>query len=466
MCARQRAQPTIQSSSARSRSASRFRPQRVVGAPTTSATGSSASGCQRIPGTSTGARRRRRRPARGRRRRRSSRPSASGGSASVSSTSMSGCAARRPARRAGTSVAAAEGYAASRTRPRRSVGEVGQLLLGHVQLDRQRVRAGEQHAAGLGELDARRPAQQQRAAGRALQRPQVLADCRLGPAQVPGGATDRPGPRHRAEDQQPLGVHRPTISARYGSSYEVGTSFDPGDRDHGAMQTIGLIGGLSWHSTVEYYRVINELVAERRGGHASARVALQSLDFAEVRDCQVRGDWAGAGRLLAEAGQRCEQSGADLVLICSNLMHRVADDVQAAIDIPLLHIADAVARAGPRVRLVAARRARRPVGDGGGLLRRPAGPRGPDRRRARPGGARRGGPDHLRRAHPRPRWRSARGRRTPASSAAARHRSQAVVLACTEIELLVRPELSAPGAGLDAHPRRGRRCDRARRPRF
>jgi len=109
------------------------------------------------------------------------------------------------------------------------------------------------------------------------------------------------------------------------------------------MQTIGLIGGLSWHSTAEYYRVINELVAERLGGHASARVALQSLDFAEIRDCQVRDDWAGAGRLLAEAGQRCEQAGADVVLICSNLMHRVADDVQAAIDVPLLHIADAIA---------------------------------------------------------------------------------------------------------------------------
>ena len=109
------------------------------------------------------------------------------------------------------------------------------------------------------------------------------------------------------------------------------------------MQTIGLIGGLSWHSTAEYYRVINELVAERLGGHASARVALQSLDFAEIRDCQVRDDWAGAGRLLAEAGQRCERAGADVVLICSNLMHRVADDVQAAIDVPLLHIADAIA---------------------------------------------------------------------------------------------------------------------------
>ena len=109
------------------------------------------------------------------------------------------------------------------------------------------------------------------------------------------------------------------------------------------MRTIGLIGGMSWHSTQEYYRVINETVAERRGGHASARITLESLDFAEVRDCQVRGDWAGAGRLLAEAGQRCERSGADVVLICTNLMHRVADDVQAAIDVPLLRITDAIA---------------------------------------------------------------------------------------------------------------------------
>ena len=109
------------------------------------------------------------------------------------------------------------------------------------------------------------------------------------------------------------------------------------------MKTIGLIGGMSWHSTLNYYRVINELVAERLGGHASAKVILESLDFAEIRDCQVRDDWAGAGRLLAEAGRHCEQSGAEVVLICTNLMHRVADDVQAAIDIPLLHIADAVA---------------------------------------------------------------------------------------------------------------------------
>jgi len=111
------------------------------------------------------------------------------------------------------------------------------------------------------------------------------------------------------------------------------------------METIGLIGGMSWHSTVEYYRLLNELVAERRGGHASAQVALQSLDFAAIRECQQHDDWERAGRLLAEAARRCELAGADRVLICTNLMHRVADEVQAAIDVPLLHIADAIADA-------------------------------------------------------------------------------------------------------------------------
>jgi aspartate racemase len=109
------------------------------------------------------------------------------------------------------------------------------------------------------------------------------------------------------------------------------------------MQTIGLVGGMSWHSTVEYYRLVNELVAERRGGHASAKIALQSLDFAEIRACQEADDWDAAAQLLAEAARRCELAGADLVLLCSNLMHRVADDVQEAIDVPLLHIADAIA---------------------------------------------------------------------------------------------------------------------------
>ncbi len=109
------------------------------------------------------------------------------------------------------------------------------------------------------------------------------------------------------------------------------------------MQTIGLIGGLSWYSTVGYYQVINEQVQRRRGGHASAQVALQSLDFSLVRELQERDAWDEAGAMLAEAGRRCEAAGADLLLICSNLMHRVADDVQDAVDIPLLRITDAIA---------------------------------------------------------------------------------------------------------------------------
>jgi aspartate racemase len=109
------------------------------------------------------------------------------------------------------------------------------------------------------------------------------------------------------------------------------------------MRTIGLIGGLSWYSTADYYRIINEQVQLRLGGHASAKIALQSLDFSEVRKFHVAEDWVGAGRLLAEAGRRCQDAGADIVLICSNLMHKVADDVAEALDVPLLHIGDAIA---------------------------------------------------------------------------------------------------------------------------
>lgn len=114
------------------------------------------------------------------------------------------------------------------------------------------------------------------------------------------------------------------------------------------METLGLIGGMSWHSTATYYRIINEMIAERLGGHASARIALQSLDFAEIRDCQVRGDWDGAGELLADAARRCVAGGATTVAICTNLMHKVAPQVEAAVDVPLLHIGDAVAEEAGR----------------------------------------------------------------------------------------------------------------------
>ncbi len=109
------------------------------------------------------------------------------------------------------------------------------------------------------------------------------------------------------------------------------------------METLGLIGGMSWHSTATYYRIINETVAAARGGHASARIALQSLDFAEVRECQVAGDWDRAAALLAEAGRQCEAAGARTVAICTNLMHKVAPQVETVLGVPLLHIGDAVA---------------------------------------------------------------------------------------------------------------------------
>ena len=109
------------------------------------------------------------------------------------------------------------------------------------------------------------------------------------------------------------------------------------------MKVIGLIGGMSWESTVEYYRLINESVKERLGGLHSAKCVLYSVDFAEVEELQRRGQWPQAAQLLAGAAQSVEKAGADFVLICTNTMHKLADTVQAGIGIPLLHIADATA---------------------------------------------------------------------------------------------------------------------------
>ena len=117
------------------------------------------------------------------------------------------------------------------------------------------------------------------------------------------------------------------------------------------MKTIGLVGGMSWHSTATYYRLINEQVAARLGGHASARISLQSLDFADVRDCQVRGDWVGSAELLADATRRCVAGGADLVGLCTNLMHKNFAALEAAAgesDVAAVHIADAVAAVAQR----------------------------------------------------------------------------------------------------------------------
>jgi aspartate racemase len=110
-----------------------------------------------------------------------------------------------------------------------------------------------------------------------------------------------------------------------------------------SQKVIGLIGGLSWESSTEYYRIINEAVRARRGGLASARVLMWSFDFAEIEALQASGDWDTATELMIDAARRLERGGADLALICSNTMHRMADAVQAAIDIPLVHIADPTA---------------------------------------------------------------------------------------------------------------------------
>lgn len=106
------------------------------------------------------------------------------------------------------------------------------------------------------------------------------------------------------------------------------------------MKTLGLLGGMSWESTLPYYRLINETVRERLGGLHSARLLLYSVDFAEVERLQHAGDWDAAGRLLGQAARCLRDGGAQLLVICTNTMHKVADAVEAASGLPLLHIAD------------------------------------------------------------------------------------------------------------------------------
>lgn len=110
-------------------------------------------------------------------------------------------------------------------------------------------------------------------------------------------------------------------------------------------RVIGLIGGMSWESSAEYYRIINETMRDRLGGLHSARCLMWSFDFAEIEALQHAGRWNDATLRLIDAAQRLERGGADFVLICTNTMHRMAAEVQAAIAIPLLHIADPTAEA-------------------------------------------------------------------------------------------------------------------------
>jgi aspartate racemase len=111
------------------------------------------------------------------------------------------------------------------------------------------------------------------------------------------------------------------------------------------MKTLGLIGGMSWESTVPYYRTINETIREHLGGLHSAKIVLYSVDFHDVEELQRAGDWAAAGAHLADAAAALEKAGAQCVVLCTNTMHKVAPAIEAAVRIPLLHIADATAAA-------------------------------------------------------------------------------------------------------------------------
>lgn len=111
------------------------------------------------------------------------------------------------------------------------------------------------------------------------------------------------------------------------------------------MKTIGLIGGMSWESTVLYYTLINEEIKKRLGGLHSAKILLYSVDFAEIEALQHRGQWDEAGQILAKSAVKLEKGGADFVLVCTNTMHKVASQVAASVGIPLVHIADATALA-------------------------------------------------------------------------------------------------------------------------
>lgn len=111
------------------------------------------------------------------------------------------------------------------------------------------------------------------------------------------------------------------------------------------MKTIGLLGGMSWESTVSYYQLINEAVKERLGGLHSAKILLHSVDFAEIEACQSSGDWDRSADILAQAAQGLVGAGADFIVICTNTMHKVAPQIQERSGVPLLHIAEVTARA-------------------------------------------------------------------------------------------------------------------------
>ena len=111
------------------------------------------------------------------------------------------------------------------------------------------------------------------------------------------------------------------------------------------MKTIGLIGGMSWESSLEYYRIINETVKERLGGLHSAKCVLYSVDFAKIEEMQHAGRWEEAAQKMVEVGRSLERAGADFLVLCTNTMHKLASEIEAGVNIPLLHIADTTADA-------------------------------------------------------------------------------------------------------------------------
>ena len=111
------------------------------------------------------------------------------------------------------------------------------------------------------------------------------------------------------------------------------------------MKTIGLLGGMSWESTIPYYRLINEGIKTRLGGLHSASLLLHSVDFHEIEVCQSSGDWERAGEILARAALGLQQAGAEGIVLCTNTMHKVAQAIETRCDVPFLHIADATGRA-------------------------------------------------------------------------------------------------------------------------
>ena len=109
------------------------------------------------------------------------------------------------------------------------------------------------------------------------------------------------------------------------------------------MKTIGLIGGMSWESTVTYYKIINETVKEKLGRLHSAKCILYSVDFQEIEECQANGNWEKSGEILGEAANNLEKAGADFIVICTNTMHKVVNQIKEKISIPILHIAEMTA---------------------------------------------------------------------------------------------------------------------------